>query len=149
MWAPGHQCLSSCLNILAPACAWLRWRLRWHPPPRQGEIEGPVMVRQRVRCNYNYGISWISYKSKLCHDIGDLLIFTSKEYSALSWTRSRGPLVFKGGYDACTWTYKMDPKKYFHRLKTYPKQVFLSVFATLNMQVMHQAVRYNLLVIFF
>ena len=43
-----------------------------------------------------------------------------------------GALVFKGGYDACTWTYKIYPKQVFLQTKTYPKQVFLSGFATLN-----------------
>ena len=48
----------------------------------------------------------------------------------LSWPG--GALVFEGGYDARTWTYKMDPKQVFPPPKKHTIQAFLSVFATLN-----------------
>ena len=39
-----------------------------------------------------------------------------------------GALIFKGGYDARTWTYKMDPKQVFPPTKKYTLNKYFCLF---------------------
>ena len=53
--------------------------------------------------------------------------------SSVKYTKNPGGVLkFKGGYDACSWTYKMDPKQVFFPTKKHKQQVFWSVFAALS-----------------
>ena len=41
---------------------------------------------------------------------------------------SRGPHIFKGGYDAHTWTYKRDPKQVFPPTKKHTLNKYFCLF---------------------
>ena len=60
----------------------------------------------------------------------------------LSTSINQGALIFKGGYDAHTWTHKMDPKQVFSPTKKHTLSKYF-----VYKQVMHPAVKYTLFIL--